>query len=94
MFLPSIFLLPLLATLAGAATDTGFNYDPNDSHGPDYWADLELETENACGGDLNSPIALETSGCAMFADYQFKVRACIDTFRLLPRCLPRLEACY
>lgn len=66
-----VVALPLLVALAGADSGT-FSYDPAAGNGPDNWKDLELEG-NACGGDSNSPVDLESSACDIFADYKFNV---------------------
>jgi hypothetical protein len=59
--------------LAAAEGLSAFNYDPNSPKGPEFWKDLTDVENNQCGGTSNSPIALETTACTLFEDYQFEV---------------------
>lgn len=74
MILRIAVLFPLLPALVGAAAGD-FNYDDNDADkGPAAWANLPLD-DNQCGGDSNSPIALESRACDIFEEYVFTVSA-------------------
>jgi hypothetical protein len=78
MTLIYLTILSLLASplLSKAEGEVEFSYDPNASNGPNNWKDLLYEdghTENTCGGDSNSPIAIVGSSCNKNADYVFTV---------------------
>jgi carbonic anhydrase len=60
------------STLVHAATSAAFSYDPTSDVGPDNWGLLPLDG-NQCDGEKNSPIAVTTSGCTRYANYQFDV---------------------
>lgn len=49
-----------------------YSYDPFSDVGPDVWKALVMD-DNQCGGTSNSPIALESEACTVFADYKFDV---------------------
>lgn len=55
-----------------AATSAAFSYDPNSDVGPDNWGLLPIDG-NECDGENNSPIAVTTSDCTRYANYQFDV---------------------
>lgn len=63
------------ASAAGAAD---FTYDPTTDKGPADWKDLVYEdgTDNQCGGQSNSPIAVQPSTCDKFEDYTFSAGTC------------------
>jgi hypothetical protein len=66
-----LLLAPLThLTLVDAAP--AYSYDPFSDVGPDLWKALLME-DNQCGGTSNSPIALESEACTVFADYSFGV---------------------
>ena len=66
-----LFLAPLTRyKLVDAAP--AYSYDPFSNVGPDLWKALAMEG-NQCGGTSNSPIALESEACTLFADYSFDV---------------------
>jgi carbonic anhydrase len=55
-----------------AATSASFSYEPNADNGPANWGTLAIDG-NACDGDSNSPIAVETGPCDRYEDYKMKV---------------------
>lgn len=65
-------LLALLTYHKFVDAAPAYSYDPFSNVGPDLWKALEME-ENQCGGTSNSPIALESAACNVFADYDFDV---------------------
>jgi carbonic anhydrase len=56
-----------------AATGAAFSYEPNAEYGPANWGKLPIEG-NACDGESNSPVAVQTGPCDRYEDYKMKVR--------------------
>jgi hypothetical protein len=78
MFISRLTLLSFLvtsaptATLVHADTSVAFSYDPLSDVGPANWGLLPLDG-NQCDGEKNSPIAVATSACTLYANYHFDV---------------------
>lgn len=88
-----------VAVGAAAETSFLFSYDPNSPRGPSHWGDTDTiiddntntntntitntNNNNQCGGDKNSPIALQTSPCSTNGDYKSTVR-CDKLLLVLP----------
>ena len=75
----SLFLLALLPAGALGAGAGPYCYDEGTECGPENWANLDPEVvpNNECGGDSNSPIAVDNDGCTVFADYSLTVSSTI-----------------
>jgi hypothetical protein len=84
MFASPVAILSFLAAapLMGTSAESGatFSYDPNSELGPSHWGDLEID-HNECNGESNSPIAVETSGCTRFENYNFSVSTVKGIFK-------------
>jgi carbonic anhydrase len=63
----------LSAAVPASAALGEYSYDPDHPLGPASWADVELEG-NQCGGNEQSPIAIESIDCTEYADYKLTVR--------------------
>lgn len=57
-----------------AESSAAFSYDPTDEYGPANWYKLDIDG-NACAGNKNSPIAVETTSCDRYENYRFVVSA-------------------
>jgi hypothetical protein len=49
-----------------------YSYHSEDALGPANWANVDVE-DNQCGGDTQSPIAIVSRSCDMYANYRFIV---------------------
>ncbi|CAB9498278.1 Carbonic anhydrase [Seminavis robusta] len=69
----------LYPTKVTASDGNLFTYDPNSQNGPEYWKDISFDdgTDNQCGGDRNSPIAVESNACETFEDYELTPGTCL-----------------
>jgi carbonic anhydrase len=75
MFFSHLALISLLMAApmgALAESSAAFSYDPTDEYGPANWYKLDIDG-NACAGNKNSPIAVETSSCDRYENYRFVV---------------------
>ncbi len=75
MYISQLALASILASFplsASGITSAAFSYDPDADNGPDHWKDLEIDG-NQCGGESNSPIAVETHGCDRYEEYTMSV---------------------
>jgi hypothetical protein len=72
---------------ASSSSNVYFSYDSTSNVGPSYWKDLQYDdpSENECGGSRNSPIAIETSSCDVYDDYEFDVSDSVMPFGLVSR---------
>jgi len=62
-----------LAPCVFGNSEVAFSYNNASPVGPEFWKDLEME-ENECGGDSNSPVAIDKSStCDAMADYKLGV---------------------
>jgi carbonic anhydrase len=59
-------------TLVQADGAAKYSYHSEDDLGPANWADVDVE-DNQCGGDTQSPIAIDSRSCDMYANYRFIV---------------------
>ena len=69
--------LPFTLVLVDAG-DGVYSYDPvSGTVGPWNAINLDLnDASNQCGGDRGSPIAVKSSTCTTFDDYELNVSAC------------------
>ena len=76
MFTSRVEIVSFLAAAslmdASASSASTFSYDPTSEFGPSKWGALEIDG-NACNGESNSPIAVETSRCTRFENYSLSV---------------------
>jgi carbonic anhydrase len=91
MFVSRVEIVSFLAaaSLVGSANAAGgvvFSYDPTSELGPSKWGDLDV-ADNACTGESNSPIAVDSSGCTRFEDYSFSVSTMKGIFKDINKCI-------
>jgi carbonic anhydrase len=69
----------LSVAVPASATGGNYSYDQEHPLGPDDWETLELEG-NQCGGNAQSPIAIESFECSEYADYKLTVSNLLFSF--------------
>lgn len=77
MFVRSSALAIFLYLADNASGALDYSYNPMASNGPPKWGTVNTgDSPNDCDGKSNSPVALESSGCDVYADYSFTPGTC------------------